>query len=130
MEANFIRSVEMRSQETPSSYFEKALRYFHFVILAGTLLATNLSAQGDSSLWGSVTDASDAGIPGATVSITNLETGTARNLVTDEAGRFNAPALSVGHYEISASKAGFTDRRTSVSLVVGQREQLDLKLQV
>jgi Carboxypeptidase regulatory-like domain len=121
----------MRSQETLASYSKTVLLYFSLVILASTLATSNLSAQGDSSLWGSVTDASDAGIPGATIVITNLETGTERNLVTDEAGRFNAPALPVGHYEIAASKAGFrTDRRTSVSLVVGQREQVDLKLQV
>jgi len=54
-----------------------------------------------------------------------------RTLVTDEAGRFNAPALAVGHYEIVASKNGFrVDRRTSITLVIGQREELNLKLQV
>src|ERR1700687_1475646 len=97
----------MRSQETPSSHSKKASLFLYLAILVGTVFAANLSAQGDSSLCGSVSDASDAGIPAATVSITNLETGTARNLVTDEAGRFNAPALPVGHYEITASKAGF-----------------------
>jgi hypothetical protein len=121
----------MRSREAPSSYLKKALLYFALAILPVVLAAANLSAQGDSSLWGSVTDASDAGIPGATIVIKNLETGTERDLVTDEAGRFNALALPVGHYEIAASKAGFrTDRRMSISLVVGQREQVDLKLQV
>ena len=104
----------MSFQETLASYSKKLLLYTSLVILAGALAASNLSAQGESSLWGSVSDASDAGIAGATVVITNLETGTERSLVTDDSGRFNAPALPVGRYEISASKTGFrTDRRTS-----------------
>jgi hypothetical protein len=121
----------MSFQETLASYSKKLLLYTSLVILAGALAASNLSAQGESSLWGSVSDASDAGIAGATVVITNLETGTERSLVTDDSGRFNAPALPVGRYEISASKTGFrTDRRTSITLVVGQRDEVNLKLQV
>jgi hypothetical protein len=101
------------------------------VFLSCGLFATSVSAQGDSSLWGSVTDASDAGVAAATVVIKNLETGTERTLLTDVSGRYNASALPVGHYEISVSKAGFqTDLQSSVSLVVGQREEIDFKLQV
>ena len=121
----------MRSLESSTSYAKKALLYIYLVILAGAFAASPLSAQGDSSLWGTVTDASSAGIPDATVVITNLETGTERKLVTDESGRFNAPALPVGRYQVVASKTGFRmDRRTSVNLVVGQREEVDLQLQV
>src|SRR6266849_4991577 len=121
----------MRPLIPSASHSKKVLLYMHLVILAGVLVASPLSAQGDSSLWGTVTDASSAGIPGAAVVIRNLEIGTERKLVTDEAGRFNAPALPVGHYEIAASKTGFrTDRRTSLSLAVGQRQEVDLQLQV
>src|SRR5271163_3753197 len=88
--------------------------------LAGGLFAGSLFAQGDSSLWGTVSDASGAGVSGATVLIRNLETGTERALVTDVSGRYNASALPVGHYEIAASKAGFqAARRSSLNLVVG-----------
>src|ERR1700737_888234 len=101
------------------------------VILSGVLVVPPLYAQGDSALWGIVTDSSSSAIPGATVTITNLETGTKRQLVTDESGQFSAPALPVGRYEIAASKSGFrTDRRASINLVVGQREEGDLHLQV
>lgn len=100
-------------------------------LLAGGLLAHPTLAQGDSSLWGSVSDAADTGISGATVVIRNLETGTERILTTDVSGRYNASALPVGHYEIAASMVGFqTDRRSSLNLVVGQREEVDFKLQV
>src|SRR6266852_110531 len=121
----------MRSLVPTASHLKKVLLYLYLVVLAGVLAASPISAQGDSSLWGAVTDASSAGIPGAAVVIRNLEIGTERKLVTDESGRFNAPALPVGHYEVAASKTGFRmDRRTSVNLTVGQREEVDLQLQV
>jgi len=88
-------------------------------------------AQGDVSLWGTVSDSSGAAVAGAAITVTNLETGGSRSLVTDEAGRFNATALTVGHFQVAASKAGFqSDRRTNIALVVGQREEVDLTLQV
>lgn len=82
-------------------------------------------------MWGKVTDATDAAVSGATIVIKNLETDTERTLVTDEAGLFNAAALPVGQYEITAAKTGFqTDRRRAIRLTVGEREEVDLKLQV
>jgi Carboxypeptidase regulatory-like domain/TonB-dependent Receptor Plug Domain len=111
--------------------FSKSLYLVLGSLLAGGLLVHPTLAQGDSSLWGSVSDAADAGVAGATVVIRNLETGTERTLTTDVSGRYNASALPVGHYEIAASMAGFqTDRRSSLNLVVGQREEVDFKLQV
>jgi len=84
-------------------------------------------AQGEVSLWGTVSDSSGAAIAGAQVTVTNLETGSTRSLVTDDAGKFNATALNVGHYQVAASKAGFqSDRRSNITLVVGQREEVDL----
>jgi hypothetical protein len=95
------------------------------------LLALSTLAQGDSSLWGKVTDATDGPVSGAAIVIKNLETDTERSLVTDEAGLFNAAALPVGQYEITATKTGFqTDRRRAIKLAVGEREEVDLKLQV
>jgi len=88
-------------------------------------------AQDDASISGVVRDASKAGIQGARVRIKNLETGTERDLQTDEAGRFHAPSLPVGSYEIAADKAGFrTQHQTGIVLVVGQHVELDLTLQL
>ena len=112
------------------SYAKKLLLYASSIVLAA-LLSSPALAQGDASVWGSVSDTSGAGVAGATVTIRNQETGTQRTLVTDELGRFNAPALAVGHYEVAASKPGFqVDRRSSIYLAVGQREEVNLALQV
>src|SRR5277367_5063207 len=121
----------MVSVESLSVSAKQLFQFALAVFLSCGLFAASVAAQGDSSLWGSVTDASDAGVSAATVVINNLETGTERTLLTDASGRYNASALPVGHYEISASKTGFqTDLRSSLNLVVGQREEVDFKLQV
>ena len=114
-----------------SSHSKRLLVYVSSLILTGLLSCAALLGQGDASLWGSVTDTTGAGIPNAAVTVRNLETGTSRAVVTDEAGHFNAPALAVGHYEVAASKTGFQiDRRTAITLVVGAREEVNLRLQV
>lgn len=76
-------------------------------------------------------DATGAGITAATIHIKNLETGMQRDAETDTAGRFRAPSLAVGSYEVAVDKPGFgTERRSGIVLVVGQRQELDLTLQV
>lgn len=102
-----------------------------FAAFASALFALSAFAQGDSSIWGTVTDATQGPVSGATIAIKNLETDTERTLVTDAEGRFNAPALPVGHYEITAAKPGFqTARRPAIALTAGGREEVDFKLQV
>jgi hypothetical protein len=88
-------------------------------------------AQDDGSIAGVVRDASGAGIPAATVHIKNLETGTEREIATDQDGRFHAPSLAVGSYEVVAEKPGFrAEQRTGIVLVVGRHAELDLTLSV
>src|SRR6202162_4947822 len=126
-----IWSVEMISIERFNFSSKKVFILVVGSLLAGGPLGAPASAQGDASLWGSVSDEADAGVAGATIVVRNLETGTERTLTTDVSGHYNASALPVGHYEIAASKAGFqADRRSSLNLVVGQREEVDFKLQV
>src|SRR5271170_1365398 len=121
----------MNSLKALSPYVKKVLFHALSLFIVGALLAVAVFAQGESSLWGSITDASNAGVSGATVLIRNLETGTERSLLTDESGRFNASALPVGHYEITATKKDFqTSYRSSVSLAVGQRAEVDFQLRV
>jgi hypothetical protein len=121
----------MRLFQRITSSSKKFILFFVFLGLFVAAIPHALLAQGEVSLWGSVTDSSGAAIAAAAITVTNLETGSSRALVTDEAGRFNATALTVGHYEVLASKTGFqSDRRTGIALVVGQREEIDLTLQV
>ena len=97
------------------------------LLLAGAIPAR---AQGGASIGGAVIDASGSTIPGATVKIKNAETGAVRSVVTDDAGRYEAPLLEVGSYEVSAEKAGFQVSEVRITLVLGQRAAVDLTLSV
>jgi hypothetical protein len=102
--------------------------------LLASLLFWSIQAHAqvtEASIWGTVTDASGAAIPSATVIVTDVETGAARNLVTDASGKYDAPALPVGNYEVSIQKQGFRpEDRTGITLVVGQRREVTVALTV
>ena len=87
-------------------------------------------AQGAASIGGTIVDSSGSAIPEASVKVTNVETGAARTLVTDEAGRYEASLLEVGNYEVSAEKTGFEPSQARLALVLGQRAAVDLTLSV
>src|SRR5438045_6874168 len=64
------------------------VRYFRLLVTAGALLlaATAAEAQYRAAVQGTVLDASGAAIPGASVVLTSLETGLARDTVSSETG--------------------------------------------
>jgi outer membrane receptor protein involved in Fe transport len=76
--------------------------------------------------------AGEAGtVPGATVTIRNTATGVSRDVTTDEQGRYHAPLLAVGTYEVSASAQGFAAARSQpLELHIGETLEVDLALQV
>jgi hypothetical protein len=84
-----------------------------------------------ASLSGTVRDDSGAGLPAASVLVKNTETGAVRTLVTDENGRYSAPSISIGRYQVTASKEGFNSQvKTGIDMVVGQTTVVDLALPV
>src|SRR5260221_11085029 len=64
-------------------------------------------ARDTASLFGTITDAQAAVVPGARVTITNTATGLSRNTVTDSSGGFVFPLLPVGSYNLSVEQTGF-----------------------
>jgi hypothetical protein len=87
--------------------------------------------QGEASINGAVSDTSGALIPGASVRVKNVEIGTVREIVTNNAGRYDVPSLAVGKYEVSAGHEGFrTEVKTGITLSIGQRAQVNLILAV
>ena len=72
-----------------------------------------------ASLFGTVRDESGSAIPDATVIVKNLETSAERKLLTDDAGRYAAPSISIGRYEVRAEKQGFAAQvKTGIDLVL------------
>jgi hypothetical protein len=102
--------------------------------VVGLVLSTAAAAAGQTStgsIAGVVEDETHAAIPGAQVTVTNVETGIARSMVTDDGGRYHVPGLIPGHYEVRAQIDGFqTAIRRGIQLTVGAEAVIDLTLQV
>src|SRR5438067_1699251 len=87
-------------------------------------------AQGEASISGVVADMTGAVIAGATVKVQNVETGATRAMVTDAAGRYDTSLLPVGKYAVTAEQTGFRKSQADITLVLGQRASVDLKLAI
>lgn len=87
-------------------------------------------AQSEATIAGVVTDTTGGVIPDASVAIINSETGARRSIATNAAGRYEAPLLPAGTYEVTANKPGFDPAVLKLTLAVGQRAEADLKLSI
>ena len=98
-----------------------------------SLLPVWALAQGEttSAIVGQVTDATNAAIPGATVTITNRETALQRSAKTDDEGRFNFPQLKPGTYSVRVEAGGFDSQQNdSVFSGLGQKQTVNFMLKV
>ncbi|MBL8228996.1 MAG: carboxypeptidase regulatory-like domain-containing protein [Bryobacterales bacterium] len=83
------------------------------------------------SLVGTVTDASDAAVPDAAVTITNKETGAVRTVTTNQTGAYVIPTVQNGNYTVEVKKEGFrTVRQDNVEVSINNVTRIDLKLAV
>ncbi len=109
----------------------RSIRKLAFPLLMGLGLGNPLSGQIGAAISGTITDLTGGALAGASVTVKNLETGAARNIAADEAGRYIASSLEVGLYEVRAEKEGFrAEVRTGITLAVGQQAEVDLTLRV
>lgn len=95
------------------------------------LAAPTVAQVTTATLYGLVRDPSGSMLPGATVTITQEETGAARTTTTNESGEFVASALPVGTYEVKVELQGFKSLvHRGLELTSGQsaRETFELEL--
>src|SRR5437868_10847553 len=87
-------------------------------------------AQNTGTISGSIHDSTGAVVPGASVTLKNVETGISRVLTADSQGRYQAPNLNVGSYEVQVVVSGFqTERRSGIDLAVGGDAVVNFTLQ-
>jgi hypothetical protein len=111
----------------------RAANFVFLVLTVACLLPAKALAQGEttSAIVGQVRDTTDAVVPGATVTITNHETGLKRSARTDDAGRFNFPQLKPGTYSVKAEAQGFDPgQNDNVTSGLGQKQTVDFMLKV
>ncbi len=100
-------------------------------LLLLTCGAFALAQVSSASLTGRIEDSSGAEVPGAMVSVTNLETGVVRSVATEADGSYRVLSLAVGRYEVKAEKTGFKAAvQTGIDLAVGQQGTVNLKLEI
>ncbi|HEX4154558.1 MAG TPA: carboxypeptidase regulatory-like domain-containing protein [Acidobacteriaceae bacterium] len=71
------------------------------------------------SIQGTITDPSGAAIPGATIVITNPDTGYAHTSSSDSAGFYSVGPLTPGNYSIDVTAAGFQHLKVATVVRVG-----------
>ena len=87
--------------------------------------------QSNSSIGGSVTDATGGVLPGASITVSNIATGITQKVVTNSAGVYAVPGLPVGSYKVTAEMAGFqTQAKTDVRLEALSQLKLNFELSV
>jgi hypothetical protein len=95
------------------------------------LVAFPAFAQFDrGQIAGIVTDQTGGVIPGATVTVTNVQTRLARTLATDVTGYYIFTALAPGAYDVEVSLEGFKKwTQSNVKLDAAAKVVLDVTLQ-
>jgi outer membrane receptor protein involved in Fe transport len=104
------------------------------VLLVATLslLPTPAVAQAIyGSLTGTITDSTGAAVPGATVTITNEETGLALTATTDETGTYTIRNIAGGSYTLKAGLEGFKEFvQTAIPITAGGIVRINGKLEI
>jgi len=94
-------------------------------------IANDLFAQSTGSIRGTVTDATGAVVPGASITIVDTATGASRTQESNTSGLFVFPDLPIGSYTLQVTKTGFqTQKREATELLTGQVIGLDFVLAV
>ena len=107
-------------------------RHVLWVLVVWSLVTANLaSAQNFGQITGRVLDASGGVLPGATITVTNPQTGVAATEQANTAGVYVFPNLLPGTYNVKVELQGFQSAvRNSVELQTQQTVRLDFSLAI
>jgi hypothetical protein len=78
------------------------------VVFVALSVPADAQESASSAIVGLVSDATQAALPGATVTVTQAGTGAQRVVVTDSEGRFSVPGLRPATYSVRVELSGFT----------------------
>jgi hypothetical protein len=109
------------------------LRAFLSVLLSLLVVSPAFaqSTAANGTIEGTILDTSGGVLPGVTVTMVHIETGTERSTVTNEKGLFRAPLLPLGTYRVSAELQGFKKfEQTGIKLSVGETAVVNVTMSV
>jgi hypothetical protein len=109
------------------------------VLRAAALFAALTITMGDH-LWGqastgeitgTVKDPSGAALANAKITLVNTATGVARDIVSNQDGVYDLPAIPPGIYSLRVSVPGFrTEQREGIEIQVGRVAGIDISMQI
>ncbi|MBI3698177.1 MAG: carboxypeptidase regulatory-like domain-containing protein, partial [Acidobacteria bacterium] len=106
------------------------LRLVLFAAL-GVAAAQAQSQLGTGAIAGVVQDSSGSVIIGAQITITQVETGLVREMVSGSGGQFTAPVLPTGRYTLRVTSPGFSAlQQTDITVNVGSTATVTAVLKV
>ena len=83
------------------------------------------------SISGTVTDQTGGVIPGAKLTLVNLDLATSYKVTADAQGFYSFPTLPVGRYELTIEATGFkTQKKTGLTVDADAAIRVDAKLEV
>lgn len=96
-----------------------------------SLLAAAASAQSDtSSVSGAVLDAQGAGVPAASVTLSNSERNYTRTVQTSDSGNYSFVSVPPGSYTVTVEKSGFKKSQTTIQAAISSPATANFSLQI
>ena len=108
------------------------INFRSFLVLTALIAGVSGPAAAQTvtgTIQGTVTDTSGGVLPGVTVTLTQVETGSERAIVTNAEGIYRAPFLQVGRYSVKAELTGFGPViRQNIDVRLNDTRVVDIKL--
>jgi hypothetical protein len=109
---------------------DRMRRTFWLCLLAILLPIAAVAQETRGNISGTVRD-NEGAVPGATITITNVDTNVRQTLVTNGSGYYEAPLLNPGTYDVTVQMEGFKSAtRNKIALGVGQQVTVPFTLEV
>lgn len=118
---------------SPRHRFQTSITFFKLIpiALAAVIATAQAHAQFRASIQGTVTDPTGAIIPGATITLTDLQTNQTLKTTSNGSGVYTFNALAPDHYSLLAERDGFTKKTLpDVQIVPEQANSVNVQLQV
>jgi hypothetical protein len=115
------------------SYRTTLIRIFTLLavsLLGGFLLQVAAQTVTTGDVTGTVTDASNAVVADATISLTSVDTGAVNTTKTSSMGFYRFPLMKPGNYTLSITHPGFRTARKPVAVEIGQILTANIQLEI
>lgn len=132
--SNYRRTIELIIK---AKAFVTAIRngfalFLGVAMLLGAVIysSAQVTSVNGGSIQGTITDPSGAVVPGATIVIRGVDTGSKKTLTTDSAGFYSVGPLNPGNYNVTVTQTGFTTLSVSTVVRTGTATTGSFKLQL